>query len=116
MSTTKILIIKFLMTVTFAAVTLSILRGNEFIWIFLIALATTVVNYLVGDLLILPSFGNTVGAVGDGLTAAVIAHIAGVVVLGFRTSLTTIVLFAILLAVGEYFLHPYILRSRKVTQ
>ncbi len=105
------LIIKFIMTYFFTVLALQVFISNPRQWVFLLALAVTVANYLVGDILVLSSFSNSVTAAGDGLMAALAAHIAGVVVGPFNTTLFAIIVYGVLIFVGEFYFHKYLLRT-----
>lgn len=110
MHRSKFLLTKFILTLVAALVTLTFVRGNDWTWVVMIAFVVTFVNYVLGDVFILPSFGNGVAAVADGLTAMLIAHIFGVMVLGFRTGVLALLMFGALITIVEYFLHPYLMR------
>ncbi len=105
------LIVKFIMTYALTVLALQVFITNPWQWVFLLALAVTVANYLVGDILVLPSFSNTVAAVGDGMMAALAAHIAGVVVGPLSTTLFAILIYGVLIFVGEFYFHKYLLRT-----
>lgn len=109
----RILVIKFVMIFVFAFVALGFFRGNAFNWITLVALAVTAITYLLGDILILPTFSNVVASVADGLIAMLVAHVAGVVIFGFRTGAFPLILFGALVATGEYALHARLLRKKE---
>jgi hypothetical protein len=106
-SAAKTLAVTFVMNSVLAFIALSLVRGNGLTWILPVALAATAVNYLLGEIIILPSFGNTVASAAQGLTAMLVAHVAGVLLLGFRTSYTSLILFGILVAIGQYIFHNY---------
>lgn len=112
--TATALLIKFAMTFVFAAVAFMSLHNNTWTWVFVVALVGTALNYWVGDLMVLPRFGNLVASLGDGIMAALVAYIVDLLVIPFNTALTSLALFAILVAVGEYFFHQYLGRSEKV--
>jgi len=114
--TATALLVKFIMTFVFALLALSLLvDNNSWTWSFWVALLGTAVNYVVGDLLVLPKFGNIVATVGDGVMAALTAYIIDYLVpTAFQTSFTALILFGVLVAVGEYFFHQYLRRSEKV--
>ncbi|MCL4517384.1 MAG: YndM family protein [Firmicutes bacterium] len=112
--TATVLLVKFIMTFLFAAVTLGFIRGNTWGWVFLAALLGTVLNYLIGDLWILPNFGNMVASIADGLLGGLTAYIVSLLFPVFRTNFTALAIFGVLIAVGEYFFHQYLLRSEKV--
>ncbi|MBS4021621.1 MAG: DUF2512 family protein [Dethiobacter sp.] len=107
------LLIKFTMTYLFTVLALQAFIKNPASWIFLLALAVTVTNYLVGDILVLSSYSNKVAAAGDGLMAALAGHIAGVVIDPFRTTLFALIIYGVLIAVGEYYFHKYLLTNRR---
>lgn len=109
--TTKNLLFKFIMTFIFAYIALAIIQGNVWSWVLLVALATTALNYVVGDVLILPGFSNTVASVADGLMAMLTAYVAGVIILGFETNLLTLLIFGTLVTIGEYILHRRLLKK-----
>lgn len=108
------LVVKFVMTLVFAAATLLLMDGNRWSQVFMVALGGTIINYLVGDLFILPKYGNTTASICDGILIAGLAYIVNLLVPTFRTSFAALVIFAILIAVGEYFFHQYLLKSEKV--
>lgn len=112
--TGRALIIKFVMTYIFTILAFQAFVRNPWDWVFLLALAVTVLNYLAGDILILPSFGNTVASVGDGLLAMLLAHISGVVLQGFSTTLPALVIYGALIALGEYQFHKYLNSNMRV--
>lgn len=108
------LLVKFAMTFVFAALAFFYITANPIMTVFWVALIAAVINYLVGDLLVLPSFGNTVASVGDGIMAALVAYIAGLTVPTFTAPIVNLFIFAILVAVGEYFFHQYLRQNEKV--
>jgi cytochrome b561 len=120
------LIVKFVFTFAAAWLAFGYIGGNALSWITLTALAVAVLNYFIGDLIILPSFGNIVASIVNGLLGALtaflinllsgviqpnnqIANVANV----FRTNLFTLAFFAVVIAIIEYFFHKYLLQSNK---
>lgn len=114
MITFRALLIKFLMTFVFGIIAFSLLGGNAWSWIFLVALVGTAANYVIGDLVVLPGFGNTIASVGDGITGALVAYIFSLVVQGFSAGFFSLFVFFILITAGEYFFHGYLLREKEV--
>lgn len=114
MRTSMALIVKFLLTFVMALISFYFLINNDISWIILLAIAGTVLNYIVGDLLILPSMGNIVASIGDGLMAAILAYIIDLLVFDFSTTFTTLLWFGVLIAIGEYFFHSYLKEDEKV--
>ncbi|NLJ33084.1 MAG: DUF2512 family protein [Firmicutes bacterium] len=113
-TTTNALLFKFLMTLLVTGIAFGIIGGNDFKWVLLVAVLGTVIDYLAGDLLILPKVGSLMGAVINGVLAAVIALAVAMAVPAFTTTTFTVLVFAVLVAVGEYFFHRYLLRAEKV--
>jgi len=111
--TATALIIKFAMTFVFAAIAFMTLNNNAWTWVLLVALVGTAINYWVGDLMVLPKYGNIVASLGDGVMALVVAYIVDLLVVPFRTGLTSLVVFGVLIAIGEYFFHQYLRRPEK---
>ena len=114
MITMTALAIKFLMTFVFAWLTFGLMDGNFLSWVLFVAIIGTVLNYLAGDLVVLPKFGNIVASAGDGVMGALVAYIISLSTPNFVVSLTSLVIFAILIAVGEFFFHQFLLKSKKV--
>lgn len=98
--------------------------NNTLGWIILIALAASILNYFIFDMIVLPSFGNIAASIGEGLLSALTAFLIGLLSGGtnvnnqiinvFRTNLLTLSFFAILIAVLEYFFHIFLLQSKKI--
>ncbi len=119
------LIVKFLFTFAAAWLAFGYIGGNALSWIILTTLAVAVLNYFIGDLIILPSFRNIVASILDGLLGAITAFLiyllAGVIQPNnqianvFRTNLFTLVFFAVVIAIIEYFFHKYLLQSNKAS-
>lgn len=107
------LLIKFVMT--FAIAFLSFTSPNQ-AWggILAVAILGTIINYLVGDLMVLPVFGNFVASIGDGAMAALTAVVVAAVAERFDLGLTSVLFFGSLVAIGEYFFHRYLLRAKHV--
>ena len=108
------LLIKFAVTFFAAWITLGFLAGNPIGPVFWIALVGTVVNYLVGDLLILPGFGNTIASLGDGIMGAFVAFIMGIFFEGFFATFFGYFLYAVLIVVAEFIFHAFLRKSEKV--
>ncbi|MHB8156440.1 MAG: DUF2512 family protein, partial [Desulfocucumaceae bacterium] len=92
----------------------AVLERNSWGWIATLAIAATALNYLLGDLMVLPRYGNIMASVGDGILGALTAYVIDLIASGFRTTFATLALFAILIAIGEYFFHKYLRRTDEV--
>ncbi|HHW92417.1 MAG TPA: DUF2512 family protein [Firmicutes bacterium] len=113
-NTTTALLVKLIMTFIFAMIAFGYVDKNMWSSIFWVALAGTVINYLVGDLLVLPSLGNIIASIGDGAMGALTAYIVSMLLPAFQVSMTGLFLFGILVAIGEYFFHQYLRSAEKV--
>ena len=114
MQTIWSLLVKFVMTFVFAALAFFYLMTNPIMSVFWVALAATVINYLVGDLMVLPAFGNTVASIGDGIMAGLVAYVAALATPMFTAPLNALLIFAVLVGIGEYFFHQFLKNSEKV--
>ena len=112
--TTSALLFKLLMTLIIAEIAFGIIGGNAFKWVFLVAVLGTVIDYLAGDLLILPKVGSFIGAIINGVLAALIAFAVAMAVPAFTITTFPVLTFAVLVGVGEYFFHQYLLKADKV--
>jgi len=83
--------------------------------ILIIAVIGTAINYLLGDLVILPASGNTWASIVDGLVSVVLAY-AVMEGMGKVTARDwwAILLFGVLVAGCEYFFHNYLKKSEEV--
>jgi hypothetical protein len=119
------LIIKLVFTFAAAWLSFGYIGSNALGWISITAIAVTIINYFIGDLIILPSFGNIVASIAEGLMSAITALLISLLAGSFkpnnqiadifRTNLFTLVFFAIVIGVVEYFFHIYLLQSNKVS-
>ncbi len=114
MQTTIALVVKFAITFLAAVLSFYLLDNNTMGWVAIVALAGTALNYLLGDLVVLPRMGNITASVGDGLMGAIIAYAFTFIVPAFRVSWASLLLFAVLIVVAEYAFHMYLKRSEKV--
>ena len=112
--TTRALLFKFLMTLVLSGIAFGIIGGNALKWVLLVAVLGTVIDYLVGDLLILPKVGSLIGAIINGGLAALIAIAVAMAIPAFITTTFSVLVFAVLIAVGEYYFHQYLLKADKV--
>jgi len=114
MRTSMALLVKFLLTFVFAFIAFDLLINNDLSWILVLSIAATALNYIIGDLLVLPSMGNIVASIGDGFLAGLTAYILDFLIPAFTTTWTTVFWFGILIAIGEYFFHIYLKKDEKV--
>ncbi|MEW6522289.1 MAG: DUF2512 family protein [Bacillota bacterium] len=108
------LAVKFVLTLIFAGVAFMLVAGNSLGPVVVVAVAVTVVNYLVGDLGELPSYGNIWAAVGDGVMGAIVSWLAALLIPAFLVTLGSLALFAVLTGVTEFYFHRYLMKDEKV--
>lgn len=108
---TTALIIKFVMTFAAAWIAVSLIAGNSWTWALLAGILGTVVNYIVGDRYILPNYGNIVASVADGILGAGLLLLMDLASAALRLNTTAILLFGLIVVVGEYFFHQYLITS-----
>ncbi len=108
------LIFKMAMTFVAGLLTLTLIDGNAWWTVLIIAAVATALNYVVGDQLVLPAWGNVTAAIGDGLMAAIVAWVIALAWPAVAVSWISLLVFAIIVAVGEYFFHNYLLSSEEV--
>jgi len=113
-NTLTALVVKFVMTFLLATIAFRFVDANTWQWILVVSVASTLLNYLVGDLLVLPTLGNAVASVGDGLMGALLAYAVAVYIPEFSASFAGLAVFAVTVALGEYFFHQFLLSADKV--
>lgn len=109
------LLVKFILTLVAAIITFGFTDRNTLSWVLAFSLVATVINYFIGDLGVLPAFGNSVAAVGDGVLSIVTAYLMNLLFPDFKISLITAISFGLLIAVGEHYFHKYLDRLEKVS-
>lgn len=112
--TTTALLAKLGMTFVAAWLTLGFMDENTLGPILVTAIVGTVLNYLIGDLGVLPRLGNVIASLGDGVMAAFVAYIVSLLFPAFEISSNSLLVFAAIVAVAEYFFHMFLYRSEKV--
>lgn len=112
--TTTALLFKFIATFLASWVVFGMMLDNPMSYILTLSVLATILNYVLGDLMVLPKFGNVVASVGDGVLGGLTAYIIGLLSRIFDTTLTTLLLFTALIAVFEYFFHKYLISTEEV--
>lgn len=113
-STGWALLVKLGFTFIAGLLTLALFDGNTWLAVLVWAAAVTAANYLIDDRYILPTVGNPIAAVVDGVLAAGLAWLLGVAFPWFRTTGATLVALAAVIAIMEYFFHVFLKESRTV--
>lgn len=114
MRTVMALLFKLITTFIASWVAFTLVDLNSITMISIVAVIGTVLNYLLGDLVILPSTGNIIASVGDGVLGAAVAYVVDIFSYNFNASATGLIIFAAIIAVAEYLFHIYLLKDEKV--
>lgn len=115
MKITMALLYKFLVTLLASWASFNLIDQNSINMILMISLTGTVINYILGDLYILPSMGNVIASIADGILAAAIAYMVDIFSYNFVASATSLIVFASIIAGAEYFFHIHLLKDDKVS-
>lgn len=110
MLSAPLLLARFIMTFLFASIGLTIIDGNPVGWVLTVSVVVVTANYLVGDLLTLPRYGNMATSLAEGILAALGAYVLSLIFMSITVSLTGLTVFGGLVAAGEYLLHKYLRR------
>jgi hypothetical protein len=105
------LVMKYAMTAVVTQIVLGIFTNLRIVQILLIALVITVITYLIGDLLILSVFNNTVAAIADAGMCWLIIYLSGYVWPDRTVPLLSALSAAVIIGIGEILLHLYIGRK-----
>jgi hypothetical protein len=112
--TIQALVIKLLMTFLAAWIAFGFIDTNTLTNIFILSVLGAALNYLIGDLLILPSQGNITASVCDGLLGALTAYLYSLIMPQFTTTFLSLLIFAAIIAAAEFYFHKYLLRTEEV--
>lgn len=108
------LLVKFALTFAAAGIAFALLDQNTLGWAFAIAALGTVLNYVIGDLGILPRAGNAVASIMDGILAAGTAFLVDLFSRRFDTTVRSLLVFGAIVGISEAVFHRYLVRSKKV--
>ena len=111
----KALLVKFIMTLIISVIAFSFFDLNPAAWVIFVAVAVTLVNYLVGDSYALPIFGNMISSIVNGGLSIAVAYFTGLTTTAFNPTLGPLMFFGAFIAAGEVFFHAYLLRTRTVS-
>lgn len=103
------LLIKFVMVFIVLYVIMGLFFGISIGNVFIMSLFLTVTAYMLGDLVVLPMWGNLIATVADFGLALIGIWLISYYILGISIPLVTGVLTsAVLIAFGEWFFHKYL--------
>lgn len=103
----RALIIKALMIGVITVAVLSMFRGLRPVTAIWIAIVITIAAYVLGDLLILPAYGNLSASISNGIIAFLITWLTPLVVPRIAIMLGTALTVGALVGIGEWFFHKY---------
>jgi hypothetical protein len=112
----KALLMKGLFTFIVLYLVLGLGFGMSFVNVLITTLVLGVISYFVGDLGVLPKNGNMIATISDLGLVLVVVWIMGIILSGIDmvTMAGAALISAVILAVGEYFFHHYIMRNGPV--
>lgn len=76
-----------------------------------VALVMTILLYVLGDLFVLPNWGNMTAVVADSGVALLVAWLAPVYTAIERVTFGQALVIALLVGMAEYFFHAYVKRT-----
>lgn len=105
----KALLIKFIMCTAVLWIVLGLFFGVDFGEVITISIILTPLAYVIGDLLILRNFNNTIATIADFGLSFITIWLIGTAIINEPISVATAAfLSALALAVGEWFYHYYV--------
>jgi len=107
----RALIIKLLMIGVITMLVLSLFRGIRPSDSIAIAIVITLVAYVLGDLLILPGYGNLAASVSDGIIAFLITWLTPFVATNIPVTFGNALAVGVLVGLGEWFYNKYVARE-----
>jgi len=108
-----VLLAKYAITFVLAAAVFILAGGNPWGWVFAMSITVATLNYLLGDFYVLPRYGNIVSSVANGFLAGLGAYLVSSFFPAFGAGYGSIFTFGILIAVGEYFFHRYLMQTEE---
>lgn len=110
----RALLIKFVLNFIAAWFVFSFIGSNPLLWVLVTSMAVTILNFVIGDLIVLPKFGNLIASLGDGILAGLTAFILDLLLPSFCTTLITLPFYIVIIAIVEYFFHIYLMSTNLV--
>lgn len=103
------ILIKAILILPVLWVVLTLFNGVSFWHSTILGIALLVISYL-GDMMILPRIGNMAAAIGDVLLGFIVLW-GGLYLLGYTNSMGEAFLAGVIIGVGEYFFHSWLLKT-----
>lgn len=114
MKTAVAIIVKFFVTLAIAWISFMLFGTASFWTVLTIAAAATLLNYLIGDLLVLSRFGNIIASIVNGVIGGALAWIVLLYSPVTYYYMTSVYIFAVIVAVAEFFFHMYLISAHIV--
>lgn len=108
------LLVKFLMVAIILEIALGLLTDLAFSQILIVSLAVTLIAYIIGDLLILRFSNNTVSTISDAILSFITIYGFSLMENYRDIELLDAVICAVVLGIGEWFYHKYIVKKEVV--
>lgn len=105
------LLVKFVITFAATWISIGLIAGNPIGHVLAVSFAVIIVNYIAGDLLILPAFGNTIASIADGIMGIIVALLTGLFFEGFQAPFFSLFVYGVLLVIGQFFFHAYLIEK-----
>lgn len=102
------LILKIILVFVAAWISYSLIEENPLLWVFISALAVALLSFLVGDMLVLPRYGNISAALADAVIGGIVAWIVDLLTPRFYITWVSTLVFVVLIFIIEIILHRYI--------
>lgn len=112
MKTSIALLIKFAATFLASWISYSVFDNIFLTIILIIAASVTVLDYLIGDLIILPRFGNVAASITNGVMSAATSYI--ILLTTNYDGRYSIFLFAVMVTIVEVFFHMYLFKMNMI--
>lgn len=109
----KAITILYKLAITFVAALISfdLIDSNPINMIFIVTLISTICYFIFEDLLL--STRNILTSIGNGIIGAVIAYLIDLFSADFMASVTGLIIFAFLIAIGKYYFHIFLKGNTK---
>lgn len=108
---TTAIAIKFVISFLASWVVITLIAGSSWTWALLVAIIATAINYIIGDKMILPRYGNMVAAVTNGILSLAVLWIVDLIAVDLVLNATAYITMAVIMIVAEYFFQRYLIDS-----
>ncbi|MTI81568.1 MAG: DUF2512 family protein [Firmicutes bacterium] len=110
-NTYAVLIGKFILAVATALLAFSFMPGSNWYWSLVIGTATTIITFLVSDLILYRYIGNISASIVDGIIGTSILSLVSLQIPAVQVNTTAGLVFFFVLAVGGFVFRNYLERN-----